>query len=361
MRGILAEFLEQRSGIEVGIVIAYLLIITIGAFGNLWVAWKCGVVLMFGRRQRQSTSVTRGIVVCIFIICLSDIIVLSALAFMVDMKITGGWRFGEVICRLFYMIEMLNKFVIPLCLVHISRLSFNSVKITRESTHRFHSFLLPTFNFVAIATVFGLSGYVLLFSKTLDIPLRRSRSGIVSTKMCLFNPPSGHDLIFNGVAFLVGYVVTSLAYIYFYASVPLLLKRKISSNNSPGAFHQLKDSNIVRIKYTVTSFVAIYLICWTPYWALFWLASLTDHFPRWLVMISMLVHTLPYLSCTAYPIVLTAMNRGIQNEHASILSFHKKKFSTIREGAMQTFSAHVGMLNSIWAKAENENLNPVSV
>ncbi|CAJ0578703.1 unnamed protein product, partial [Mesorhabditis spiculigera] len=338
--------LVALSRFELGMVITYSLIILFGAVGNLWVIWKCGLVLILGKKQAK---ITKGLIVCILTICLTDILVLTALSLLVDMKLTGVWRFGEVMCRFYYTAEVLNKFVIPLCLVNISRFSFKSVNI---STGRKSSYFLPIANFVAVAVVLALVSYVVLFSKTLHIEIPIKNNTHVSRTMCLFIPPSGHEQIFNGLAFLVGYVVTTVAYIYFYASVPLMLIRKISRATAPGSTSkQLNDSNILKIKYIVTSFVLIYLICWTPYWAFFWYSSLVAEGPRWVIILGLLVHTFPYLSCIAYPVVLTAMNRTIRSEHASILSLHRKRFSTIRNGVMQTLSAHLGMF-SMWQRNE---------
>ncbi|EYC42187.1 hypothetical protein Y032_0540g3162 [Ancylostoma ceylanicum] len=312
---------------------AYVVTIVIGVPGNLWVVWKVGVVLLFGR----SSTVPRQILYCIFVICCADLLVLCDLLLLVHFQISEQWVFGEVTCKLFYCVEVLNKFLIPVALVHISRASYRSVCVKQEVKKERHHVCLIAANVLAAATVLMLMVFVGYFSKTYWLPPK-------SMTVCSFMPPPYWEIGFNLTAFFLGYIMTTVAYVYFYANVPILLKRHYSANVRSG--QRINSQSLLRIRRTVTAFVVVYLICWTPYWVLFWFLSMVDILHKWMVVVSAFTHLLPYIACTAYPVILTAMNKEIRSAHSSIIDSKKRQLSTIRQGALQAMIAQSGMIQS---------------
>ncbi|WKY02906.1 hypothetical protein Q1695_016308 [Nippostrongylus brasiliensis] len=316
--------------------LAYVVTIIIGVVGNLWVVWKVGVVLLFGR----SSSVPREILICIFVICCADLLVLCDLSLLVHFQISKQWMFGDTICKMFYCVEVLNKFLIPVALVHISRSSYRSVSLRPQDNmkKRPHAYML-TANVLAAATVIILMAFVGYFSNTNTYWVREKPMTV-----CNFNPPPYYETAFNLIAFVVGYIMTSVGYVYFYANVPILLKRRYSTNATTG--QRINNQSILRIRRTVTTFVVVYLMCWTPYWILFWFLSMVHILHRWMVVVSAFTHLLPYIACTAYPVILTAMNKEIRNAHSSIIDSKKRQLTTIRQGALQAMMAQSGMLQA---------------
>ncbi|CAJ0598404.1 unnamed protein product [Cylicocyclus nassatus] len=311
---------------------AYVVTIVIGVIGNLWVVWKVGVVLLFGYRS----AVPRQILYCIFVICCADLLVLCDLSLVVHFQIYEEWIFGDTVCKMFYCVEVLNKFLIPLALVHISRFSYRSVRVETDAKKDNHCFCFIALNILAVATVFMLMFFVGYFSSINTYSIRQK-----TMTMCNFGPPPYWETAFNLIAFSVGYILTSAAYVYFYANVPILLKRRCSVNCG-----RINSQAIVRIRRTVTAFVAVYLTCWTPYWVLFWLLSMIQIKHSWMVVVSAFTHLLPYIACTAYPVILTAMNKEIAAAHSSIIDSKRRQFSTIRKGALQAMIAQTGVIQS---------------
>ncbi|VDM53895.1 unnamed protein product [Angiostrongylus costaricensis] len=111
-------------------------------------------------------------------------------------------------------------------------------------------------------------------------------------------------------------------------------KKRNFENNKP-IIHRINNQSILRIRRIVTVFVVVYLACWTPYWFLFCFLSVVQILHRWMVVVSAFTHLLPYIACTAYPIILTAMNKEIHNAHSSIIDSKKRQLSSIRHGALQ--------------------------
>ncbi|KAE9420020.1 hypothetical protein Angca_005654, partial [Angiostrongylus cantonensis] len=304
---------------------AYVVTIVVGVIGNIWVAWKVGVVLLFG----GTPSVPRQILFCILVICCADLLVLCDLSLLVHFQLSKQWMFGDAICKLFYCVEVLNKFLIPVALVHISRASYKSVSVRQQvAVSDVHNCYMLIANILVAAIVIILMIFVGYFSST-----NTHWIGDKAMTVCNFNPPTYYEIAFNSIAFLVGYVMTSVGYVYFYANVPIILKRRYSSNvSSP---QRINSQSILRIRRIVTVFVVVYLACWTPYWILFCFLSMVEILHRWMVVVSAFTHLLPYIACTAYPIILTAMNKEIHNAHSSIIDSKKRQFSSIRHGALQ--------------------------
>ncbi|GMR41131.1 hypothetical protein PMAYCL1PPCAC_11326, partial [Pristionchus mayeri] len=325
--------------------LAYILLIAIGLAGNFWVTWKVGLVLLFSRPPIQQVTAgtmpvaPRSLLQCILVICVADFVVLATLSLLVDNLIVGQWRNGIVLCKIFYGVEVLNKFVIPLALVQISRISHAAAAsaVPKAAIKRRPFFVLSVvvriiINAMTVITFLALLVCVLSFSTVATIEFRSGKSKDV----CIFHINSEFlSFLFNGAAFFVGYVLTVL-YVYFYVSVPVILKRR-SSQSSTRALMRLNESSIGRIRRIVVSFVVIYLVCWTPYWIVFWLTSLIP-LPSWGVNLSLYAHMLPYASCAAYPVMLTYINDGIHIAHTHVLNRKKRQLGTIREGVVQVLS-----------------------
>ncbi|CAI4232345.1 unnamed protein product [Auanema sp. JU1783] len=326
---------------------AYIITIIIGVCGNIWVAWKVGIVLMFDRTY----TVPRQIMYCILFICVADLLVLVDLILLVHFRLVDQWLFGGVVCKIFYGIEVVNKFVIPLGLVQISRVSYRAVLLHSSKKHMMNCYH-RTACVIALASIFVLMVFVSFFAETNTYKLSRKGSSIHIT-VCNFNPPQYYQAVFNLLAFVVGYIMTSASYVYFYLNVPIILRRRYSTIQTNQACTRLNDHSLTRVRRTVTAFVVVYLACWTPYWTLFWFLSFVNIVNRWIVIISTFTHLLPYVSCTAYPIILTAMNKSIRRAHSNIIDNKKKQFLTIRQGALQAMSAHMGMVHS-WMKDDQQ-------
>ncbi|KJH47993.1 hypothetical protein DICVIV_05928 [Dictyocaulus viviparus] len=62
-----------------------------------------------------------------------------------------------------------------------------------------------------------------------------------------------------------------------------------------------------------------------------------------MVVVSAFTHLLPYIACTAYPIILTAMNKEIHNTHSLIIDNKRRQLSTMRHGALQTMMTQTSL------------------
>uniref|UniRef100_A0A0K0DPG4 G_PROTEIN_RECEP_F1_2 domain-containing protein n=1 Tax=Angiostrongylus cantonensis TaxID=6313 RepID=A0A0K0DPG4_ANGCA len=258
---------------------------------NPTVVLQVGVVLLFG----GTPSVPRQILFCILVICCADLLVLCDLSLLVHFQLSKQWMFGDAICKLFYCVEVLNKFLIPVALVHISRASYNSLS-------KLPLFLIKKITLQLCKKIIFV-GY---FSST-----NTHWIGDKAMTVCNFNPPTYYEIAFNSIAFLVGYVMTSVGYVYFYANVPIILKRRYSSNvfTTAGNRTRINSQSILRIRRIVTVFVVVYLACWTPYWILFCFLSMVEILHRFVLVVQ--IFGLLFL----YPLYTGSIHRQATASH----------------------------------------------
>ncbi|CCD68274.2 G-protein coupled receptors family 1 profile domain-containing protein [Caenorhabditis elegans] len=331
---------------------SYITVILFGNIGNVWVSWKVGIVFVFDK----SSLVPRNIVMLILFICVADLLVLLHLTLFVHFQFEKQWIFGNIVCKSFYCIEVVNKLIIPLALLRISRESYESVRMTSHKCSKkrrsIWNIVFQLYSVMALIAVGVLTISVLIFAETRTYEIPR-HGELTAVTMCIFHPPHPYAMVFNILAFVFGYGFTSAAYMYFYLRVPMILKRRYSSikttsSNSTRFNHQ----SILKIRHTVNAFVVVYMACWTPYWALFWLFFTFPPSNNWMVIISQMAHLLPYISCAAYPIILTFINKGIRNAHSTIMTSQRKKLMTIRAGAYQMITAQLGFVQT-WLRDDN--------
>nr|pir hypothetical protein H10E21.2 - Caenorhabditis elegans [Caenorhabditis elegans] len=278
---------------------SYITVILFGNIGNVWVSWKVGIVFVFDK----SSLVPRNIVMLILFICVADLLVLLHLTLFVHFQFEKQWIFGNIVFILLHRggqqthhpigSSPYQQGVLRICSNDVTQM------LQKEAEHMEYC--------ISAVLCYGVD-----CSRSFDA------------------------MVFNILAFVFGYGFTSAAYMYFYLRVPMILKRRYSSikttsSNSTRFNHQ----SILKIRHTVNAFVVVYMACWTPYWALFWLFFTFPPSNNWMVIISQMAHLLPYISCAAYPIILTFINKGIRNAHSTIMTSQRKKLMTIRAGAYQ--------------------------
>ncbi|KAK0397929.1 hypothetical protein QR680_002345 [Steinernema hermaphroditum] len=333
-------------------VILYCITVVAGLIGNLWVVWKVGLVLIYNR----SVKVSQKILVCIMILCVFDLTIIGTLVLVLDDMIHGAWRFGLVACKVFYCMEALNKFVPPIILVQVSWFSYRSITRAPGEKNNRVAFILLGCVCVGTVVIGVFLAIVCISARTSTFVLRvdHAAQDVFVTTKCNISLPPKYGIVFSAAASLIGYIITTIIYVYFYASVPVFLKRRYKSLAYVKGINVNSDAALFRVSRTVIALIIIYLICWTPYWVMFWMSQLLPNLPRGLVIVSIYAHLLSYISCAAYPIMLTAINRGIMSAHSQIVIRKKRQFATIKAGALQTLATQINVFE-MWIRAADSS------
>ncbi|VDL82475.1 unnamed protein product [Nippostrongylus brasiliensis] len=72
------------------------------------------------------------------------------------------------------------------------------------------------------------------------------------------------------------------------------------------------DAALRKVIFTVLLLTAIYVLCWSPYWVSMFAHNIFAMEKRSMIIVSYFIHLLPYVSCVAYPLIFTLLNRGIE-------------------------------------------------
>ncbi|KAK6028695.1 hypothetical protein OSTOST_05216 [Ostertagia ostertagi] len=117
------------------------------------------------------------------------------------------------------------------------------------------------------------------------------------------------------------------------------------------------DAALRKVITTVLLLTAIYVLCWTPYWVSMFAHNIFSMEKRSMIIVSYFIHLLPYVSCVAYPLIFTLLNRGIRSAHAKIVQEQRRRFRSITDEA----SSHVrNALRNIPSKATSTIRSHVS-
>ncbi|MFH4982143.1 hypothetical protein AB6A40_008852 [Gnathostoma spinigerum] len=147
---------------------------------------------------------------------------------------------------------------------------------------------------------------------------------------CSFMPPPVIELGFSITACIASYAVPLGGIIYWFVSVPFFLKKRAENSL---VCRSSMDAAMRRITTTVLVLTAVYVLCWSPYWI-----SIFAHrviainiVNRPMVIASYFIHLLPYISCSAYPLIFTVMNRRIKSAHNQILIENRRRRSNTND------------------------------
>uniref|UniRef100_A0A8R1ELP0 G_PROTEIN_RECEP_F1_2 domain-containing protein n=1 Tax=Caenorhabditis japonica TaxID=281687 RepID=A0A8R1ELP0_CAEJA len=93
------------------------------------------------------------------------------------------------------------------------------------------------------------------------------------------------------------------------------------------------DAALRKVITTVLLLTAIYVLCWTPYWVSMFANRIWTMERKSIIIISYFIHLLPYISCVAYPLIFTLLNRGIRSAHAKIVADQRRRFRSLTDEA----------------------------
>uniref|UniRef100_A0A0N5AL27 G_PROTEIN_RECEP_F1_2 domain-containing protein n=1 Tax=Syphacia muris TaxID=451379 RepID=A0A0N5AL27_9BILA len=276
---------------------AYIIVDCAGFCTNIWVlqvVWP----LLFAKSFR----IPRSIMFYITILCFSDFFTLFGLVFVILDMIRGMWIFGEIGCNIYLLVEACNKFFPPFIVVLISRTCYKTIcqgVIERKKASSINVRFKHFFKFLK---------FILCSTITDNITMTASY-----LLRCSFLPPPVAELFFDLVSFTVSYFIPLIGTIYYFASVPVFLRKRAENSLT---WNSASEVTICKVISLVILLMAVYIICWTPYWlcriGYKVLILLSVH------ITSLILHLLPYVSCTAYPLIFTLTNRRIKAAHAQL-------------------------------------------
>ncbi|KAE9419801.1 hypothetical protein Angca_004203, partial [Angiostrongylus cantonensis] len=185
---------------------------------------------------------------------------------------------------------------------------------------------------IALACVMVLLWPVFAYSQVFTFYLNPNNitNEVTVIRKCGFLPPPEIQFWFNLVACITSYAVPLFGIVYWYVSVPFFLKNRaittlVASSST--------DTALRKVITTVLLLTAIYVLCWSPYWVSMFAHNIFAMEKKSTIVVSYFIHLLPYVSCVAYPLIFTLLNRGIRLAHAKIVLNQRRRFRSITDDA----------------------------
>lgn len=330
------------------LIVAYCAMLTIGVIGNVWVAAVIGCVLRASNRQfgvlgAQTKEAPKAIQIYILTLCCSDLVVLAFLLFLIADLIHGHWILpsSTALCRLYLCTESLNKFCGPFLLVALSGYCYVSVckrhwktnlRLTANSTVTCIVVISVCFSLVLL-----LITPVYIYGDVQFLIVHNSSAIYSITPKCALQPPENVLTAFTIYSFICGYVMPGFLFTFFYASILICAYKQVQTRvrkkadgrkqetvarvntMRSGSTKRGRRSYLSRVVKTSMGLVLFYLVCWSPYYIMCLHQYLTPHHSMHEsnvgVVFGYLIHMLPYINCTGYPILYTVLNKTIKDAY----------------------------------------------
>ncbi|VDM51869.1 unnamed protein product [Angiostrongylus costaricensis] len=258
---------------------------------------------------------------------------ISAMLLLIIELVFGSWQFSAITCTSYLVFDSMNKFVAPMIVFLISRTCYVTVCLDKQRGERAASLKLAALQvLIALACVMLLLWPVFAYSQVFTFYLNPNNitNEVTVIRKCGFLPPPEIQFWFNLVACITSYAVPLFGIVYWYVSVPFFLKnRAITTLVASSSM----DTALRKVITTVLLLTAIYVLCWSPYWVSMFAHNIFAMEKKSTIVVSYFIHLLPYVSCVAYPLIFTLLNRGIRLAHAKIVLNHRRRFRSITEDA----------------------------
>ncbi|XGW18172.1 hypothetical protein V3C99_002637 [Haemonchus contortus] len=347
--------LERRlpfQGYRTYVALTYIGFNIVGFVVNFWVLYVVAPLLF-----APAVKVPKSILFFIFALVIGDLTTMIAMLLLIIELVFGTWRFSTAACTSYLVLDSMNKFVAPIIVFLISRTCYTTVCLDKTRGER-----AATLKYAALQVLFALGCVMILlwpvfaYSQVFTFYLNpnNATNEVTVIRKCGFLPPPEIQFWFNLVACITSYAVPLFGIVYWYVSVPFFLKRRAITTLVASSS---MDVALRKVITTVLLLTAIYVLCWSPYWVSMFAHNIFSMEKRSMIIVSYFIHLLPYVSCVAYPLIFTLLNRGIRSAHAKIVQEQRRRFRSITDEA----SCHVRNALRLPSKASSTLRSHVSL
>ena len=260
----------------------------IGLIGNLLVIY---VVCNYKRLKTVTNTY-------LLHLALSDLIFLSGIPFLVSSILTRSWRFGRLICKLFFLSQGVNQYTSILILALLSFDRFLAVCHSTKSIwwrSRVHPHLL-----LILTWIFS---FVLMLPIVIFTTLQLSGS---STVQCIIILPLSHSrlpyLIFVVYTSMITFILPLTFMIFFYLKVVHRLQNRMNKQHRRS---RTSTKTRRRVTILVLTVITIHLVCCSPYWTfqLITTAGLVSQTSSILIPLSSISQLLLFVNSAVNPLL----------------------------------------------------------
>lgn len=316
------------QGYRTYVALTYICFNIVGFVVNFWVLYVVAPLLF-----APAVKVPKSILFFIFALVVGDLTTMIAMLLLIIELVFGTWQFSAAACTSYLILDSMNKFVAPIIVFLISRTCYTTVCLDKVRGER-----AATLKYAVLQVLFALGCVMVLlwpvfaYSQVFTFYLNPNNvtNEVTVIRKCGFLPPPDIQFWFNLVACITSYAVPLFGIVYWYVSVPFFLKRRAITTLVASSS---MDTALRKVIMTVLLLTAIYVLCWSPYWVSMFAHNIFAMEKKSMIIVSYFIHLLPYVSCVAYPLIFTLLNRGIRSAHAKIVQDQRRRFRSLTDEA----------------------------
>lgn len=253
--------------------ILYGVVFIVGLFGNTLVLY---VVIRFSKMQTVTNMY-------IFNLAVADEMYLIGIIFLLTTFVYKHWMFGNILCKVYMTITSINQFTSSLLLTVMSADRYMAV-CHPISAPRYRTSFIAKFICLTVWTVGGPTSSVVqssliltrfpipswqisailmvpifMYGNTIESPINSQRltCNIIWPESELMKGEKAFTLY----SFTLGFFLPFILIFLFYILVICRLRRVGPKNKS-----KEKKRSHRKVTYLVLTVIAIYVLCWLPYW-----------------------------------------------------------------------------------------------
>uniref|UniRef100_A0A9J2PT24 G-protein coupled receptors family 1 profile domain-containing protein n=1 Tax=Ascaris lumbricoides TaxID=6252 RepID=A0A9J2PT24_ASCLU len=384
-----------RKVLRMAFSIAYFVLFLFGTVGNGIVIVMILNVMTAMRRTRCRANSTRVnpsstkhvfiyvLVVFCFVfyyhilsgLSIVDLLVIIHLPFLIADLLYGQWLFGEIMCKLYWFGECVNKLLSSFIMTVLSWDRYlavcSPVKSFRIRSNAIACFvlflcsilatllLLPVMLNATVVHLNILTGQPVIvhigdnkrkfldysMSLRIRIPLMfvifAADEGTTVTK-CMFD---GMNSFFMFYTFGCGFLLPALLITYFYSRVIFRLQKSVANIRRNSTVKQSgSNSRVQQVTKRIVAVILFYFFCWTPQWTL----NLLSHFGLTTVSWSTLTlssiffaaHLLICFNSAANPVLYALINRELRQQHMQAMLKRRRSLSNATNIALDFIGKH---------------------
>ena len=264
------------------------LLFVVGLIGN-------GLVIFVVLTYAKMKTVTN---MYILNLAVADLCFLVGLPFLIVTAILQRWIFGYVMCKIFYILTSINWFTSVFTLTVMSADRYLAVCHPVSSM----KYRTPIVSRIVCAVVWTVSLLVML-PIMMYARLMYAKPEDPTHASCTLRWPQSRsipgEIAFIWYALLLGFAIPVALISVFYALVVVRLR-------SVGPKRRTKEKKKSHRKVTkmVLTIIAVYVICWLPYWVFQAVLSLkTEIMPPWTTDLFQIITVLSYANSMLNPLL----------------------------------------------------------
>ncbi|KAI1723164.1 glycosyl transferase family 2 domain-containing protein [Ditylenchus destructor] len=344
---------DTRRKIKFLFCIFYAILFLLGTLGNGFViVMICNVITVLSKNRMKairkiSVSSTKHVFIYVLALSIVDFFVILHLPMLICDMIEGQWIFGEVMCKLYWFGESVNKLLSSFLMTVLSwdrylavcspikcfRMRSNSVALTVVLTISALATLLlyPVLKESAVVKVNKMTGLRLIEE---SYELEESNQLGLTIHKCIFDTPTSFFMLY---IFIVGYLVPALLIIFFYVKVILRLRSNALSvrKNSDSQTSQISNARFYKVTKRIVA------ISWS---------TLT------LSSVFFSAHLLVCFNSAANPVLYALINRELRQQHVQALQKRRQSLHAATHNAMEFMEKHSHSQTLVGQGANNDIL-----